>query len=296
MVVTRKKPVYDPTQGGTKTPALGQGSSGRPADKFKFKTTGQPVYTIGGQTFSPDEYQQKKKEAEIETLTDSKFAGYDPTKDVTKVQPPTPEEIKQQSFIPPQELEEDIKPSGLDALDAAKVVSATAGGALGGAAIGTKLGALAAPLTGGASIPIGAGAGALIGGVTAALTTLFYSSAAERKQQTKVSYQKFQDATSQMDNIIKDVNAQNYSNSQARANWDNEYLRVLQSERELKSQQETLFGEKLSRSMDELGKVEAWKRRYQQYNLEFELSLAAPDPTKIRASIASPVDTTEQNI
>ena len=137
-----------------------------------------------------------------------------------------------------------------------------------------------------AGTAVGGIAGALIGGIGAATTTYFYSVAGGRKQDTKVSFNNFQDSTKQMENIINDVNARHYSNIQANVNWDNEYNRVLQSERELKAQQKKLFGEKLSKSLDELSKVEAWLRRYDEFNAEFNNAKFNPDPTRIITTIA----------
>lgn len=166
----------------------------------------------------------------------------------------------------PMPLGPDAGVAGPDALDAGKI--------LGAGITGT---ALSAPFVGPFAPIVGLG--------TAAVTA-FYSASGDRKQQTKVSFAKFQDATKQMQNIINDVNAKNYSRTQARLYWDNEYSRVLQSERELKAQQDALFGEKLSKSLDELTKVRAWLRRYNEINREFEMAMAMPDPTAISNNVA----------
>ena len=179
------------------------------------------------------------------------------------------ETIGERPLFEPEPLGPDIVPGGFDALDAVKVGSAAVTAFGLGSAVGTPL--------------LGVGAAAV-----AATTTFFYTSASDRKQQTKVSFAKFTDATKQIENIVNDVNAQNYSPAQARLNWDNEYQRVLQAQRELKAQQEAMFGEKLSKSLDEQTKLEAWLRRYAQMNFDFEQAIAAPDPNRITSGIAVP--------
>lgn len=197
----------------------------------------------------------------------------------------------QAPYQAPNALGNDVQPSGVDALDYGAVAGkATEYGGI-GAGVGAGIGAAVAgiPTLGLAAIPgaeIGAAAGAIIGAGIGAATAFYDSVAAERKQQSKVSFVNFKDATKNMQNIMADANARHVSKQQSRANWDNEYQRVLQSERELQSQQKALFGEKLSRSLDELSKIEAWKRNYAQYNFEFEQALAQPNPDNIMPAIA----------
>lgn len=180
--------------------------------------------------------------------------------------------------LPPEQqaafLGGDVQPAQPDILDISKVVGAGVAGAGTGATIGTLAG------------PVGTIAGAVLGGIAGAGTALFYTSATERKQQVKVSFTDFKESTKQMQNLINDVNAGNITKQKAREYWDEEYQRVLKAEREIRGQQSKLYGEKLSKSLDELSKIEAWKRRYGQFNLDFERALAAPDPTNIRFDIA----------
>ena len=175
----------------------------------------------------------------------------------------------QQPFQAPPKLEPTTKPAGLDVLDVGKVIGGVTGGAATGAAIGSLAG------------PIGSAVLGVIGGIGGGVTALFYSSSGERKQQVKTSFQKYQLATKEMDNIIKDVNAGHISQQQAREWWEYEYARVLQAREELFMQQKALFGEKLSRSYDELQKIENWLQYYQRYKLEFDMALANPDPSRI---------------
>ena len=256
-----------------------------PSYKLDFKPDGTVVEDDNGVTniYTKQQYNQSQNATTAGETSQEKFDRMGMQAEGGILKP------KQQlGFIPPEPLGEDTQPAGLDLLDASQI----AAGATTGGALGAKIGAVGGSVIPGVGTAVGAGVVGTLGAIAGAAGAFFYSSAGERKQQTKVSFNKFADATEQMDNIIKDVNSRHYSNQQASANWDNEYARVLQSERELIAQQDAFFGEKLSKSRDELEKVIAWKRRYAQFNFDFEQAKANPDPSRITTSIAVQPDIT----
>jgi len=192
---------------------------------------------------------------------------------------PTPE---QPPFMKPLPLRPDIEPKTMGALGGLGLTSAT----LGGSATGAKAGAVVGSLFGPAGTAIGAGTGAVVGAGAGAFSYYYLSQSSARKNQVKTSIGQFSDATKNMQAVINDANAQTLSKQQLRENWDSEYARVQQAKREIEAQQDAMFGETLSRSMDDLGRIYDWERKYQTYEYEFESSMAMPDKTKIISDIA----------
>jgi len=178
--------------------------------------------------------------------------------------------VTQGDLIQPEPLESDIKPSQPDIFD----VGAVVGGAVGGA----RLGAVAGPW------------GAVAGGVLGGATAFYYAVGSERKQQVKTARAKFTQSSGEMTKIINSVNAGTMSPQQASLYWDNEYARVLQTERELKELTKGAYGEKLARGMDDRAVVEAFLRRYPQFNIQFENAKLNPNPKVLYTDIPEAVD------
>jgi len=122
-------------------PALGQGSSGRPSDKFKFKSTGQPTKSIGGREVSPEEFKQEKRKAKVEVATGKPF---EPQKEEAVSQQPRaqlgdtiqPQIITEGTGITKEEKEQDFGSKALDIIAAplSQPSATLAGGITGGAA------------------------------------------------------------------------------------------------------------------------------------------------------------------
>lgn len=194
--------------------------------------------------------------------------------------------FQNQPIIQPQPLGPDANKPQLNALDVGGVI----GGAIAGGTAGASLGLLAGP-----AAPVVSPVLGVLGAIGGATTAYFYDQTTDRKQDVKVGYAKFRGATSQMQKITNSVNAGQMSQMQAQAEWENNYQRVLQAQRDLKIAASGMFGEKLARSLDEQAKLETWLQYYDQYKLEFNASLYNPNPSRITTNIEVPnePDTTQ---
>lgn len=166
---------------------------------------------------------------------------------------------------PPVPGEQNI--NTFDALDIGKVI--------GGAAAGATLGSFA-------GLP-----GAIVGGIGGALSTLIYSQASDKKQLVTAARTEFTTSTANMQTTMNRLNAGLETSQQARANWDNEYQRILRAQRTLKRLSAEAFGDKLAKTQDEQAKIEAWLRNYPILQFEFEQALANSGGM-MRTDIASP--------
>jgi hypothetical protein len=174
-------------------------------------------------------------------------------------------------------LAPDQKPAGIDALDIGKIVGGATGGAATGAAIGAGLGSVVPGL----GTAVGAGIGGGLGLIGGAAATFFYSASGDRTQQVKVTNKNAKEADVNINKLFNDANSGKFSKQYLKEYYDYEWSRMEQAERELHAQQSALFGEKLSKSQDELIFVRGVLAQKARRDLEFELALAQPDPSKI---------------
>lgn len=183
----------------------------------------------------------------------------------------TPEQQASQAATPPPApLGQIGEAPGFSALDAGKVLGGLTGGAAIGAGVGTSI------LPG-----IGTVLGGAIGAIGGAASAFYLSQSGERKQATKTGFTKFSLATGKFDQLMNSANARLISANQARAYRDAEYNRVLQAEQEVKNAGAGAFGRKLAKNDDELAKIQDWKNNFALWNIQFELSLANPNPSNI---------------
>lgn len=186
-------------------------------------------------------------------------------------------------------LQPDPKKPGIDALDVGGVI----GGATAGAAAGTYIGGVAGSVVPGVGNVVGGLAGGAIGAIGGAVSSFYVTQTTDRRQAVRTGYAKFTTSASQIENLIKDVNSGAMSPMQADVYWDNEYSRVLQAQREIKIASSGFFGKKLAASLDEQAKIEAWLRRYPQYELQFNLAKAQPNPAQVTQGIAVPAEVSQ---
>ncbi len=156
-------------------------------------------------------------------------------------------------------------------VEAGGALAAGGAAALGGAAIGTKLGALAAPVTGGASIPVGATIGAVVGFIGGA----FGKVALDEHQNVKELKEAFTDSKTNL-NTIKDLVKANPSyRDQALIDWRTEKENIYRLEQVLKSKTNNVLDEFLGDPGDEYEEVKAYMRVLPQMEQEFLIARAS---------------------
>jgi len=194
-----------------------------------------------------------------------------------KLKNKSPEQIQKeqalQALEPPQAMSPDTQPANLDALDVGTVVGGGAAGATAGAGIGAAIGS-AVP---GPGTAIGAVAGGIIGGIGGAASAYFYSASSERRQQVKVSNQKVKRADVNINKLFNDANSGKFSKNYLLEDYNYQWALLDQGVRELEAQQQKLFGEKLSRSRDELEYALNIRRTKPQKDIEFQFALSNPN-------------------
>jgi hypothetical protein len=170
----------------------------------------------------------------------------------------------------------DERPASPDALDLLKAGGGAVGGGFAGAKIGGLIGTAAAP---GVGTLVGGIAGGLIGGAAA----FFWSTSSDRKQQVRVAKKEISESKAALQKIQNNANSGIYSRDFIDEAWEYEWALIEKKERELRAQQNTLFGEKLSQSRDELVTVRRLLEQKQQKRVQLELAMLNPNPNAITA-------------
>jgi len=158
--------------------------------------------------------------------------------------------------------------SGANVSDLALNTTLGAGAIGAGAATGAGIGAAAGP--------VGAAIGALIGAGGAALKLNW-----DQKQSTKEAYNTFQNAKAGISQTITALNQGTITPEQAVEIYNQKASEIYAAERALKRKTSNAVGRMLSRAMDELADVEAYKELLIIQQQKLRLAVMAPNPNAV---------------
>ncbi len=151
--------------------------------------------------------------------------------------------------------------------------SAVAGG-VAGAKIGAIIGTALAP-------GVGTAVGGVVGAIGGAIGGAYAKVTIQKRQQIKEANKIFTQSKKNKNEILNMINAGLINEGQARSLWEEEKSNIALSHSYLKTQTQSDLNNFLGNPGDDLIAVERYLQLDQFYDLEFEKSLLAPNPSKI---------------